>query len=177
MKEMSESEDETEYEKDEPFYNNGDEWDDEDDNAYLISKQRRREETRGRKEKGCTSYQGSSESLRGRKLPKTVPEDAASDKSSDGLSSEDEPQFQMDVSTHEEVIQLIRAGVSKAEWKELKDKECNRIEEGEIRWQAMQIRMTDEELVEVEEGCPDEKEPPVVKGNDVKNGGSRVSRK
>ena len=106
-----------------------------------------------------------------------VPEDAASDKSSDSLSSEDKPQFQMDVSTHEEVIKLIRAGASETEWKELKDKEHDRIEEGEIRWKAMQARMTDEELVEVEESRLDEKEPPVVSGNDVKDGGPRVSRK
>ena len=92
----------------------------------------------GRKKSGCTHYQGSSESSRGQKLLEMVPEDVASDEPSDSPSSEDEPQFQMDVSTHEEVIKLIQAGVSEAEWKELKDKERGRIEEGEIRWRAMQ---------------------------------------
>ena len=177
MKEMSESEDEAECESNEPSNDDGNGWDVEDDDAYLTSRQKRREETRGRKKNGRTRYQGSSKSSRGQKPTKMVPEDAASDESSDSLSSEDKPQFQMDVSTHEEVIKLIRAGASETEWKELKDKEHDRIEEGEIRWKAMQARMTDEELVEVEESRLDEKEPPVVSGNDVKDGGPRVSRK
>ena len=50
----------------------------------------------------------------------------------------------LDISTHEEIINLIRAGASESEWEAIKERERDRIEESRLRWKTMKFAMQDE---------------------------------
>jgi hypothetical protein len=93
------------------------------------------------------------------------------------LESEDdeEPRVETEISTHEEIIRLIRSGGRNTAWETFRDKELDRIEEGNSRWNAMQSQWQEEETLPVDDGIGDTGQSPNL--SDKEENPPKTSRK
>ena len=101
----------------------------------------------------------------------------------DGSLSEDESDSEQKhsartetkVSMHEEIIRLIRAGASEAEWNQAQERERDRLEEEELRWKTIQNSLQDDEADYQDPRMSGAKEPSIT--SESEEGTPTTSRK